>query len=346
MRKPDHGRFPVPARTCDGVAYRIRPIRPDDAQREHAFIRDLSPQSRYQRFMHGLREPGDALIAQLVNVDSHRNVALVAVAGDGPAERIIATAQYSADNDNECEFAIVVADDWQCRGVGTTLAPLLFEYAAREGFRTIYGTVLADNQRMIELAQWLGLTVDPPQAGDTTVRAWRQLGPGTRNCAAPGWLVAAGTVIDPGALLLLVAANATPVVVARLFGAHLDTPIDAAFGRSESAPLFGAHKTWRGIVAGILACTAIGALLPCGAWVGAGFGALALAGDLGSSYVKRRMHQSAGHPAPLLDQLPESLLPLILLGDRLALTGLSMLGTAVLFTLLDMATERWRVRGA
>jgi len=58
-------------RTSDGVEYRVRPIRPDDAQREREFIAGLSPQSRYQRFLHNLREPGDALIAQLVHVDGH-----------------------------------------------------------------------------------------------------------------------------------------------------------------------------------------------------------------------------------------------------------------------------------
>ena len=170
-------RFPFRARTCDGIAYRIRPIRPTDAQRERDFINALSPRSRYQRFMHAIREPDDALIAKLADVDYHRTMALVAITGRGDSERIIATAQYAADNDTECEFAIVVADDWQCRGVGTTLAPILFDYAAREGFRTISGTVLTDNQRMIELAQWLGLTVDPPAPGDNTVRAWRHLRP-------------------------------------------------------------------------------------------------------------------------------------------------------------------------
>lgn len=169
------------AHTTDGIPYRIRPIHADDAQRERDFICGLSAQSRYQRFMHNLREPGDALIARLVNVDYRRTMALVAVTGKGVAERIIATAQYAADNDRECEFAVVVADDWQCRGVGTTLVPLLFDYAARAGFDTVYGTVLADNQRMIELAQWLGLTVDPPRPGDTTLRAWRDLRVGHRS---------------------------------------------------------------------------------------------------------------------------------------------------------------------
>jgi acetyltransferase len=164
-----------PFTTTDGVAYRIRPLRRDDADRERAFINALSPQSRYQRFMHHLREPSEAFIQRLVNIDQRRNMALVAVAGDGAAERIVGVARYSADNDEQCEFAVVVADDWQCRGIGTTLTPLLFDCAARAGFKTIYGTVLADNRRMIELAQWLGLTVDAPRPGEATVRAWRNL---------------------------------------------------------------------------------------------------------------------------------------------------------------------------
>jgi acetyltransferase len=171
------------ARTSAGVHYRIRPITPADAQRERDFIAALSPQSRYQRFMYALREAGDAQIEKLVNVDYHRTMALVAVTGDGHEELIIGVARYAADDDDNCEFAVAVADDWQCRGVGTTLVPLLFDYAAREGFRTIYGTVLADNQRMIELAQWLGLTVDAALPGEHTIRAWRVLNPGRRGTA-------------------------------------------------------------------------------------------------------------------------------------------------------------------
>jgi RimJ/RimL family protein N-acetyltransferase len=55
------------------------------------------------------------------------------------------------------------------------LTRLLFEHAAREGYRCIYGNVLASNQRMLELAEWLGLTVEPAVPGETTVRASRRL---------------------------------------------------------------------------------------------------------------------------------------------------------------------------
>ena len=169
-------RWPIAARSTDGVVYRIRPICAADADRERDFILALSPESRFQRLMYTLREPSDEFIAHLVNVDQHRDMALVAVHGSGADEKFIGVARYSADaGGRDCEFAVAVADDWQCRGIGSTLTRHLFDYAQREGFQSIYGMVLADNARMLELAQWLGLTLEPPVAGQTTVRASRRL---------------------------------------------------------------------------------------------------------------------------------------------------------------------------
>jgi acetyltransferase len=166
----------MPARTCDGHEYRIRPIRPDDLERERAFIAAMSPRSRYQRFLHAMREPTEEFLYRLVTVDRHRTMALVATIGAGAEERIIGVARYAADESgHDCEFAVAVADDWQCRGIGTTLANQLFALAKAEGFRVIYGTVLADNARMIDLANGLGLTVEAPKEGEETVRAWRRL---------------------------------------------------------------------------------------------------------------------------------------------------------------------------
>lgn len=169
--------WPRAERSSDGAIYHVRPIRKDDAARERAFILALSPESRFQRFMHSMREPSEELIAQLVDIDAHARMALVAVTGEPPAERIIGVARYAADpGGRECEFGVAVADDWQCRGIGTTLARLLFDYAAREGFETIYGNVFASNQRMLELAEWLGLTIEAAAPGQPTVRASRRLG--------------------------------------------------------------------------------------------------------------------------------------------------------------------------
>lgn len=169
------GPWPRTERLNDGVEYRIRPIQPVDAARERAFILALSPASRYDRLMYTLREPSDEFVARLVDVDMHRDAAFVAVIGTGDAEEFIGVARYAADPDGkDCEFAVAIADAWQCRGIGSTLTRLLFEYARTEGFRSIYGMVLASNRRMLDLAEWLGLTVEAPLPGQTTVRAVRK----------------------------------------------------------------------------------------------------------------------------------------------------------------------------
>lgn len=168
--------WPQAARTADGIPYRIRPIELADAARERDFILRMSAESRYLRFMYGMSEPSPEFVRKLVDVDRHRDMALVAVIADGAEERIIGVARYAADEDgNDCEFAVAVADDWQCRGIATTLTPLLFEYARREGFRSIYGTVLANNQRMIDLVVALGLAVEAPAEGQPTLRASMRL---------------------------------------------------------------------------------------------------------------------------------------------------------------------------
>jgi acetyltransferase len=172
----DSPAWPLAACMEGGTRYQVRPIRPDDAAREREFILSLSPESRFQRLMYTLREPSAEFVARLVIIDQHRDMALVATIGEAATEKIIGVARYSADSHGpDCEFAVAVADEWQCRGIGTTLTKLLFDYAAREGFRSIYGTVLASNRRMLELTEWLGLTLESQESGQPTVRASRRL---------------------------------------------------------------------------------------------------------------------------------------------------------------------------
>jgi len=163
-------------RTRDGIEYSIRPITPADARREREFIAAMSPLSIYQRFLYVLGEPSADMIEHLVNVDGHRHMALVATVGAADAEHFIGVARYAADNEGtDCEFALAVADAWQCRGIGTTLAPMLFEHAAAQGFRRVYGYVLAANDRMLGLCHYLGLTIDSRPVDNGLVRAWRWL---------------------------------------------------------------------------------------------------------------------------------------------------------------------------
>jgi hypothetical protein len=122
------------------------------------------------------------------------------------------------------------------------------------------------------------------------------------------------------ALLLLTAANGTPVIVKKCLGSHLATPLDGGVRLGDGQPLFGASKTIRGILAAIVVTAALAPLIGSSFAVGALFAALAMAGDLLSSFLKRRLKRPPSSQAIGLDQIPEALLPLLVCGAPLALS--------------------------
>ena len=149
-------------------------------------------------------------------------------------------------------------------------------------------------------------------------------------------------LVNLPALLVLIAANATPVVLARLLGSRYSAPIDAGGSLHDGRPLFGPHKTWRGLIAGTLAGATVASLLSPGLLLGGAFGALALVGDLFSSFLKRRLGCASGAAVPLLDQLPEALLPMLVLHGPMGLDSVAIIGTALAFTGLDLIAARLR----
>lgn len=148
------------ARTRGGIEYRIRPIRPDDLEHEFEFMRGLSDETRYNRLMYAVHEPTEALLKPFVNIDYDRHMALIALMRDAGRDRMIGVARYVADAvSGQHEFAVVVTDEWQDQGIGTTLLRDLFEYASRRGLKRLVGTVLPANEHMLALARRLGLSV-------------------------------------------------------------------------------------------------------------------------------------------------------------------------------------------
>ena len=146
------------ATTRDGVSFRLRPIRPDDEDRERRFVIRLSPESRYRRMMNAMKELPAELLQQFVHVDYVHTMAFVALTGEPPDEEIIGVARFAPDRGgSDSEFAVAVADAWQARGVGATLMGLLFEYAHARGIHRLRGEILANNSKMIDLAHWLGM---------------------------------------------------------------------------------------------------------------------------------------------------------------------------------------------
>ena len=157
------------AQTSDGLEYRIRPIRLEDAEHDKAFIMHLSEESRYKRLMGSIREPSPQLIERFVHIDYQHNMAFVAVIDDSGAEQIIGVARYACGPDEaDAEFAVAVADVWQSRGVGMALMRFLFEYARAQGLRRLYGLILASNFRMLDFTRKLELKLSS-LPGDSTI---------------------------------------------------------------------------------------------------------------------------------------------------------------------------------
>jgi CDP-2,3-bis-(O-geranylgeranyl)-sn-glycerol synthase len=137
-------------------------------------------------------------------------------------------------------------------------------------------------------------------------------------------------------LLLIILANGAPVILRALLKDKLDTPLD--FGRKlpDNRPVFGRSKTWRGAVGAII-LTSVGAVaLGYGISTGAQVAIYALIGDLLSSFSKRRLGLAPSSMAPLLDQIPESLLPAIMMMDSFELDVQSVILLVCLFIVLEL----------
>lgn len=149
-------------------------------------------------------------------------------------------------------------------------------------------------------------------------------------------------------LTLLTLANGTPVIANRLLGRHLACPLDAGAKFFDGQPLLGASKTVRGILVAALMTTAAGALLGLSWKVGFLIGMVAMGGDLFSSFLKRRLRLVAGDRATGLDQIPESLFPLLACRHLLALTAFDMIVVVVTFfvgeTLISILLYKLHVR--
>jgi CDP-2,3-bis-(O-geranylgeranyl)-sn-glycerol synthase len=145
-------------------------------------------------------------------------------------------------------------------------------------------------------------------------------------------------------LVLLVAANATPWMIGRALGDRWALPLDLGIVLPDGERMFGSHKTWRGLIAGAVACALAAKAVGIAPMLGLSFGVLSLLGDVCSSAFKRRLHWPPGKEALVVDQLPECLLPLAVLAQPLDLGWeASILGT-VLFVLFDLIATRLRHR--
>ena len=165
----------------DGSNIVIRPIRPEDAELEQAFVRELSEESRYFRFMNSIQELSPAMLVRFTQIDYSREIALLAVKEThghktDQKELEVGVARYATNPDGEsCEFAIVIADNMHGKGLGSKLMTVLMDAARERGLKVMQGEVLSQNSHMLKLMKNLGFTIETSKEDDSIKSVYKLL---------------------------------------------------------------------------------------------------------------------------------------------------------------------------
>lgn len=158
----------------DGTDVVVRPIQPEDAAMEQAFVESLSEESKYFRFMQSLDRLTPVMLARFTQIDYDREMAFVGVIDDGsPNAQMIGVARYMSNPDrHSCEFALTVGDAYRRQGIGRELMRRIMAVARDRGIEVMEGEVLSENTKMLALCKRLGFRVarDPAEADVVQVR--------------------------------------------------------------------------------------------------------------------------------------------------------------------------------
>ncbi len=148
----------------------MRPIRPEDEPAHITFFKRLSDEDMRFQFFGLVRNPSHERIAQFTQIDYDREMAFIAtVPGTEDQTETLGVARSISDPDNiTAEFGVIVRSDIKGEGIGYALMSKLIAYCREKGTRHLYGTILAENERMTSLAKALGFTLKS-NADDPTV---------------------------------------------------------------------------------------------------------------------------------------------------------------------------------
>ncbi len=141
-------------------------------------------------------------------------------------------------------------------------------------------------------------------------------------------------------LLLLGVANGAPILARRLLGSRWGWPLDGNRRFIDGRPLLGSGKTLRGLVVATLATACAAPVLGISPALGARMGLSAMLGDALASFVKRRLGLMSGARCRGLDQIPESLLPLLVVAGPLALSLPQIAAVTLAFYALELPVAR------
>jgi GNAT superfamily N-acetyltransferase len=150
-----------------GVVVKVRPIRPEDAEMEASFVRNLSDHARHFRFGTAMKELTREMLVRFTQIDYDRELALLVLVEQAGRETEIAVARYARTSPEAADVAIVVGDAWQGKGIGRRLLVHLIALARARGIRRLEGEMLAENMPIRNLLASLGFQFRrDPDGGD------------------------------------------------------------------------------------------------------------------------------------------------------------------------------------
>ncbi|GAB2679253.1 GNAT family N-acetyltransferase [Aliiglaciecola sp. 3_MG-2023] len=139
----------------------VRPIEIEDKQIEAEFVKNLSAQSKHNRFMEGIRELSPSMLDRMCEIDYVNNMAYIATIEENGKEKQIGVCRYMKGNQNDArEMAITVADDYQNLGIGTELFNHLYVHARANCIKKLYSIDLRSNRKMHKFAHSVGMQMD------------------------------------------------------------------------------------------------------------------------------------------------------------------------------------------
>ena len=170
---PYPSRYVMPCRLPDGTEILLRPIRPEDEPLEHELLTSLSERTLKERFFSVISDITHEMLIRFCNIDYDKEMAIVAEVKDGEKRRIVGIGRLIIEPDLKSgQFAVLVHDDFQGKSLGYMLIDMMIGIAQEKELEEIYGIVLTENDRMLQVCRKLGfeLTLLPDGISRVTLR--------------------------------------------------------------------------------------------------------------------------------------------------------------------------------
>jgi acetyltransferase len=166
LRAASNDVFPHAVTLKDGSKALIRRTRPEDFQMLFSMFSLLSTATMFRRFLRSQKDLSEQDAREILRLDDRSVTSLVAIVRKDHDETAIGEARYVADSAGKlAEAAVVIADDWQNRGLGTALFSDLIAEAKRQGLSKVFAYFDVDNKAIIRVGQKVGFQLAQREEG-------------------------------------------------------------------------------------------------------------------------------------------------------------------------------------